>query len=369
MAEAKAPGKLMLSGEWSVLEPDIPCIVLAVDRYVKAKAESSTETEIELKDFGIKVKAAFDGNRFSAEASGEEEKKLSFAIHAAEATLRYLKGKGREIRPFRLSTESEISLVELADGTKTKVGFGSSAAAVVAIITALMEFYGEDTKSSAAKERIYKLGCIAHYFAQGKVGSAFDVAASAYAQPIIYRKFDGSWLSSRIESGSPVTEIVESAWAHLSVEPIKLPDDFRLCVGFTGYSASTKELVLKIREAKKEDPDNYSRIINSIKGVTESLISAVKAGDKEGMLQAVRENRKYLKEFSDFSGNNLETEELKKLIELADSRDAAAKFSGAGGGDCAIAVCFSDEVKKQILKKWEDAGLYPMDVKVVQPQP
>ena len=39
--EIKTPGKLFLSGEWSVLEQGNPSIVIAVNKYVSVKIESS----------------------------------------------------------------------------------------------------------------------------------------------------------------------------------------------------------------------------------------------------------------------------------------------------------------------------------------
>jgi phosphomevalonate kinase len=208
------------------------------------------------------------------------------------------------------------------------------------------------------------LAAAAHYLGQGKVGSAFDIAASTYGGAVVYRRFDPDWLISEIESGKKLSEIVDSEWKGFSAESIELPEDFILCVAWTGSGASTKELVLKIREFKKTNEEEYWGIIDSIRRVTEDLIEAIKRKEKEKILELIDENRKYLRELGDASGTRLETEELAKLADIAKAYDAAGKFSGAGGGDCGIAVCFDPEIAMKIKDAWKKAGLYPLDVSI-----
>ncbi len=367
MIEVKAPGKLLLAGEWAVLEVGNPCIVMAVDKYVNAKVEESQGIVISAKDLGFEnLEAEFDGKelKFKKDLSEEEKEKLVMAKNSVETSLRYLKESGIEPKKFSVSTESEITSITLKDGSTAKVGFGSSAAAVVAIIKAVLKFHGQDIESAEAKEKIYKLGCIAHYFGQGKVGSAFDVAASTYGGVIVYRRFDPKWLVEELELGKPVKEVVESKWQAFEASPIKLPEDFILCVGFVGYSASTKALVVKMRDFKATNEARYNEIYGGIGKVVEQLIEAIKQKDKEKIMQGIKENRVLLKQLAEESGNDLETKELTTLIEAADAAGAAAKFSGAGAGDCGIAVCFDKEIAEKVKKVWGEKGIYPIEVSV-----
>ena len=91
---------------------------------------------------------------------------------------------------------------------------------------------------------------------------------------------------------------------------------------------------------------------------------AINASDKEKILVLLKQNRVLLKELSDKSKNNLETPELAKLADLADALGAAGKFSGAGGGDCGIAVCFDDDSAENVKKAWKENGIVPVDVKI-----
>jgi len=367
MIEVSAPGKLMLSGEWSVLEVDIPCIVLAVNERVYCRIEKSDEIELDAPDIGIRnLKGEFNGEKLTwkRDLTQNERDKVILPEKAIEITLRYLQDTEKKLINFKITTKSDISQVTLEDGTVTKIGFGSSAAAVVAIVGAILKFHGFGIIKKEEKDRIYKLAAIAHYIGQGKVGSAFDIAASTYGGAVVYRRFDPDWLIQEMGSGEGLNEIIDVEWKAFFAENIRLPKDFILCVGWTKTGASTKELIMKIQDFKRVNEKKYWEIINSIKDVTERLIVAVKKNDKKKILNLIDKNRTHLKELSDLSGSRLETEELTKLIEISKKFRAAGKFSGAGGGDCGIAVCFDNNTAQEIKNSWKGAGLYPINIEI-----
>lgn len=369
VVKVKAPGKLMLAGEWAVLEKGNPCIVMAVNKYVTAFAEEAPQITINAIDLGIEgIEAEFEGNelKIKKEISEEEKEKIVMAKNSVEIALRFLTAIGIKTKNFTLSTESEITSISLKNGSFAKVGFGSSAAAVIAIVSAILKLHGQDIESLPAKEKIYKLGCIAHYFGQGKVGSAFDVAASAYKGVIVYKRFDPDAVIKKIESGKTLKEIVESKWEGFEANPINLPEDFILCVGFVGYSASTKELVVKMRDFKANNKEEYEKIYYSIKKTVENLVKAIKQKNHQKILDNIRKNRGLLQQLSKKSGNDLETKELTKLIETAEKHGAAAKFSGAGAGDCGIAICFDTKTAQKIKKAWAEKNIYPIEVSIVK---
>ena len=80
----------------------------------------------------------------------------------------------------------------------------------------------------------------------------------------------------------------------------------------------------------------------------------------------LRENRKQLQDLSTSSQNNLETKELGILADIAEKYGCAGKFSGAGGGDCGIAVSFDAEKSKKIKGAWKRKGIIPLKVKISQ---
>ncbi|MAG18186.1 MAG: phosphomevalonate kinase [Candidatus Diapherotrites archaeon] len=354
-----APGKLMLSGEWSVLENGVPCIVLAVDQRVYASIEEASETKINLKDFEIETNAVIEGTKISFE---KEDEKLLFTKHSIETALKYIAAKGIAVKNFELETRGDNTTVAV-NGKQMKVGFGSSAAAVTAITGAVLKLHGIDIETKQGELVLFKLAIIAHFNAQGKVGSGFDVGASVFGGALVYKRFDAEWLVNELQEKS-VQGVADEEWPGFEARNISLPKELELMVGFTGKSASTKELVLKIREFKKEKPEEYEKIIESIKEVTEKLIIALQNSEKQKIIELLNENRKLLKTLSDASNNNLEIEEHKIMSEIASANGCAAKFSGAGGGDSSVGICFEKETKEKVLKEWKEKGIIPIEANV-----
>ncbi|MHA1443550.1 MAG: hypothetical protein ACTSR4_02220, partial [Candidatus Hodarchaeales archaeon] len=62
MLTISAPGKLMLSGEWSILERNTRCIVLAVQQRIYATIQDSECISVHLKDFNIECRAEIKNN-------------------------------------------------------------------------------------------------------------------------------------------------------------------------------------------------------------------------------------------------------------------------------------------------------------------
>jgi mevalonate kinase len=52
------------------------------------------------------------------------------------------------------------------------------------------------------------------------------------------------------------------------------------------------------------------------------------------------------------------------LSEIANKNNAAGKLSGAGGGDCGIAICFDEDSAQNVKKQWKDNGLYLIDATI-----
>ncbi len=356
MMKVSAPGKLMIAGEWAVLEGHA-CIVTAVNRRVYAEIAESDEISVSIDDFKIKgVAADYADNTLGwINADGEQAKKLVFTKAAIEAALQYL---GR-YKPFRLRTWGEESQARIGNETK-KIGFGSSAAAVVAVTGAILAFHGIDTNKN--KGVIYKLSAIAHYFAQGKVGSAFDIAASVYGGVVAYNRFDAEWLMKQFEMKKSVRDIVAMEWPGFRAGKMNIPKGFMLLVGWTKESASTGAMIKQMQDFKKSNPKRYNDIYGGIGKLAENLINAWGKEDREKITELMRSNENLLRGLGAESGVNIETPELKKLSDIANNAGAAGKLSGAGGGDCGMAICFDEKTAKKVKDGWKAAGLYPIDV-------
>ncbi|VVB54575.1 Phosphomevalonate kinase [uncultured archaeon] len=293
----------------------------------------------------------------------EVTKKMLVAHHAIETTLRYLEAKGVSPAPFAVETENKDTLINLPGGGTTKVGFGSSAAATAGLVAAILSHAGDDLSLREAKDRVFKISTLAHYLAQGKVGSAFDIAAATYGGTLIYERFDPEWLIKETNA-KPLPQVIDEKWPSFTAEHLKMPEGFTLLAAFSGVSASTTEFVKKVSELKKTNPMEYNLIYGAIADITHHFIAAAKEGDTEETLSLLCENRKLLLQLQRSSGVTLEIPQLTNIIETANKAGAAAKFSGAGGGDCAIAVTYDHKVASEVKKKWAEAGIPEIPVKI-----
>lgn len=361
MVKVSAPGKMFLSGEWAVLEVGNPGVVAAVNKRVFADVGQSKDDRIHIsiRDFGINdLACSFAGSTltFERELTDQEKKDTLFMKASIEAAMKYL-GK---IRPFTIETWGEDTNVEI-DGKIKKVGFGSSAATVVAVLGGILKFHGNDIESLDAKARIYKLAALTHYLAQGKVGSAFDIAASTYGGVFIYQRFDPDWLMQRMDSKASLRDVIEERWPSFKAEPLIIPEGFKLVIGWTRESASTSDMVKQMDSFKNSQPDEYKRIYDSIADIVREEIPAWKSGDTKKLTPLLRKNEDLLRELGEESGVNIETPDLKRLSDLANQVGAAGKLSGAGGGDCGIAICFDQKTASDVEDIWKKSGFYVVD--------
>ncbi|MBI2578584.1 MAG: phosphomevalonate kinase [Candidatus Aenigmarchaeota archaeon] len=359
MIHYSAPGKQFISGEWSILEMGNVGVVAAVNKRVHAVVQAAEKITISIDDFAISgLEADWNGKEIVI-SGGHEKEKLQFIKESMETTLRFLQDKGIKTKPFKIRSWGELSQI-IVNGEAKKIGFGSSASVTVAVTAVLLDYHGYE----ASKEEIYKLATIAHYFAQGKVGSAFDVAASTYGGVFAYSRFDPGWLTSKIERVERIADIVKEKWPGFFVEQLEVPADFYLLIAWTGESFSTSAAIKKMNEFKAADSGQYQELIGRVANTARSVADYWKRKERSSVLELLRKNEDYLRELGEKSGVPIETPALKLLADIANKCGAAGKLSGSGGGDCGIGVCFDDRTAGKVKEEWEKAGLYFVDATI-----
>lgn len=369
-----APGKLMLAGEWAVLELGVPCVVIAIDKKVTVRAYIDLREKVfsvTAPDLKLETKHAVWQNQklhWQPELTPEEKEKLLMAQFAIETTLKYLEAAGKKILPIGITTASEDCVVQLSSGETKKIGFGSSAAAVVAIVKAILQLHGIHTQTQQELERVFKLSCIAHFEAQGKVGSSFDVAASTFGGVLQYKRFDPTWLQEQYQQGQNLKQIAETPWPALELQPLQLPENFHLLLGYTGPDSSTKEMIQKVNACKETRKEDYWQVIDAIKQCVEELIPAIRQNNPEKITEELQRNRNALIGLSEVSGVELETRMLANLANIAEQNGCAGKLSGSGGGGVGIAVCFDSHVQQIIEAEWKKAGIEPVHASIAPHQ-
>ncbi|MRG85705.1 phosphomevalonate kinase [Salinibacillus xinjiangensis] len=347
----KVPGKLMIAGEYAVLEPGQECVVVAVNRYVTAQIQESKLNQLRLPDLGLESITWRDS--FPITFSSDDPR-LTFIRNAMEVVGEYMTEMSMEGRPFRLSISSGLD-----DSSGKKYGLGSSAAVVVSVVTAMLHFY----QLEPTRELIFKLAAIAHVQSQGS-GSGADVAASTYGGWIHYSAFQAGWLLNERREKNSILPLIQEPWPHLFIQPLKQPSQIILAVGWTGDVISTGPMIQQIKTWQNDHPDEYKNFLqNSCEAVT-GLVHSLEASNIENSISSLAKNREALVNLGKQAGILIETPKLKALAEVAERLGGSGKSSGAGGGDCGIAFVTSDKQLDLLYAEWKREDIEPLDIQV-----
>jgi phosphomevalonate kinase len=328
--------------------------VVAINRRVCCEILESKQISVTLQDIGLSASAEIHQQSIEwiPPLSQSFIQSLKFARNAIECALNYLS----RFNTFHLKTWSEPASLE-----GQKVGFGTSAAAVVAIVGAILKFHGVDILSEKGREIVFKLACIAHFQAQGNIGSGFDVAASTWGGIFVYKRFNPIWLESQLKESIPLPRIIQKKWPCLLTERLSLLPHFHMLVGWTGSPASTEKMVQEV----SHQPDRIV-IYDKIRELVIKLITAWKGNNPQDILTLIRQNELLLRELGRETGVLIETPALRNLANVANQSGAAGKLSGAGGGDCGIALYFDSNITHALKKSWQALGIQIIDVRIDQ---
>lgn len=354
MITVKAPGKLYIAGEYAVVEPGFPAVIVALDQFVTVSIDQS-------QDVGRIASKQYQENSLYWRRNGDElvfdnrDNPFHYILSAIRFTEQYAREQGKTLKLFNLKINSQL---DSKDGRK--YGLGSSAAVTVGTIKALCRFY----ELTLSKDEIYKLAAIAHLAIQGN-GSLGDIAASVYGGWIAYRAFDHDWLQAQLHE-TTLSDLLHLQWPGLEIQILTPPKDLALLIGWSGSPASTSQLVDKITIATATKHEAYARFLAESKQCVDQLIHGFKTLNLELIQKQITMNRRILQKLGDFSQVSIETPLLKEMCDIAEKIGGAAKTSGAGGGDCGIALVSKHLNKQAIFDHWRNLGVEPLNLNVHQ---
>jgi len=298
MITVSAPGKLMLLGEHAVVH-NRPCLVTAVDQRIEAKITLLDKQEFQLEAPDVKINGY--KKAMSDLGKGDIPKGAKFVeIAVKNFAQKYGLQKG-----VKVTTKSEFS---------SQFGFGSSSASTVCVVQALSELTGR----KLSKKQIFSLAYKTVLDIQGK-GSGFDVAAAVYGGTLYF-----------VTQGKTIKQL------NLRSLP--------LIVGYSGIKADTVTLMNQVSEKAKRYPLVIESIYTNIEKVVELARKSFIKCDWQSVGELMDINQGYLESLGVSS---------KKLAAMNyAARDAGAygaKLSGAGGGDCMIAL--APDAKRKAVEK------------------
>ncbi len=351
----RVPGKLMIAGEFAVLEPYQNLVVMAVDRFVYTTWKPCEQNRITFQDFQLNdLSWEYKQNKVNIHST---DQRVHYVENAMTTAFHYLQENGITPDKFELSIKSELD-----DASGIKYGLGSSAAVVTSVITAILEKY---LPKATTADLIFKLAAITHVNTQGN-GSGADVAASAYGGILHYASFQAEWLKTALDGAGLLTDLLATDWTYLSVHPIRIPKDVHICVGWTGKPASTGKLVEKILNLKKTNHTFFEEFLTTSEKAVKNILTGMEKENIPLLLEGIKQNRQTLAKVGRHADTPVETPLLGTLCDLAEQHGGAGKPSGAGGGDCGIAFMPSKERADALMKAWSEAGIKPLDI---QPNP
>lgn len=289
-----APGKLMLLGEHAVVYGR-PCIVTAVNQRMKATIELTDEPVFQLNAPDVQV--ADYKKPMSELGIGDIPKGAKFV----EIAIKNFSEKHPIQGGVKVTTSSKFS---------SQFGFGSSSASTVCIIKALSELTGAALDNKA----IFNLSHKTVLDIQGK-GSGFDVAAAVYGGTLYF------------VTGGTVIERLDI-------------DSIPLIVGYSGIKADTVTLVNQVLGKAKKYPEIIENIYTEIGKLVEQAKSAILSKNWQTLGELMNFNQGLL------AALGVSTKQLSDMIYSARETGACgAKLSGAGGGDCIIAIALKDKIQ------------------------
>ncbi|MEQ1803252.1 MAG: hypothetical protein ABL989_15085 [Gammaproteobacteria bacterium] len=352
--EAQAPGKLVIVGEYAVLE-GAPGLAVAVD--VRAEARITpvpgSGNQLVIPDTGESFRFRWvpgSSPRWEGVSPG------AFGL-PLEACAEILAVRGL-LPP---ATELPACQIELAtaafhhigrDGQRVKLGLGSSAAIVVALTGALLRFAGGP---ALPRQVLIAICCEAHRRLQGGTGSGIDVA-TAITGGAVAIDF-GRQPGARRESDAGVPQ------AH----PVSWPRRLCMTAVWSGQSASTPAMLGRLRAFRERDATRFASHMERLGANAGQAVAAWTADDTAGLLGAIAGYESGLRQLDEAAGIGIFSPAHERLRAIAVKHGAVYKPSGAGGGDFGIALTDSRTVDQAVRAACVAEGFAVLDAELCAP--
>ncbi|MGX7074317.1 phosphomevalonate kinase [Falseniella ignava] len=321
MIAVKTCGKLYWAGEYAILEPGQLALLKDIPIYMTAEIDFSDTYRIY-------------SDMFDYEVNLTPDPAYSLIQEAIGLMKEFLIDRGQTLRPFSLEIRGKM------EREGKKFGLGSSGSVVVLVIKAILALYN----LSVDQDLLFKLAS-AVLLKRGDNGSMGDIACIVAEDLVLYQSFDRQKVSSWLRQ-EKLTTVLELDWGFsiLQVTPA-LKCDF--LVGWTKEVAVSSQMVQQI---KKNIDSNF---LTASKNTVVRLVEALAQGDKEKVIERMEQASQLLEGLS----SDIYTPSLRQLKEASQDLQAVAKSSGAGGGDCGIALSFDVQSTETIKNRWADLGI------------
>ena len=321
MTIVKTCGKLYWAGEYAILEPGQLALIKAIPIYMTAEIKASDVYRLYSDMFTYSVDMRPDS---------------SYALIQETVALveEYLTDQGVDLQPFSLEIRGKM------EREGKKFGLGSSGSVIVLVIKAMLAFY----ERPADREILFKLAS-AVLLKRGDNGSMGDIACIVSEDLVLYKSFDREKVAEWLEKEDLKTVLARD-WG-FSIRSVEAALKFDFLVGWTKEVAVSSHMVKQIKN------NMNASFLQASKEIVANLVKALQVGQEETVIDLLEQASQLLEGLS----SDIYTPSLRQLKDSSRDIKAVAKSSGAGGGDCGIALSFDQNSTTLLKKRWADLGI------------
>ena len=321
MTIVKTCGKLYWAGEYAILEPGQLALIKAIPIYMTAEIKASNDYRLYSDMFSYSVDLRPDSS-------------YTLIQETVALVEEYLTAQGVELQPFSLDVRGKM------EREGKKFGLGSSGSVVVLVIKAMLAFY----ERLADRELLFKLAS-AVLLKRGDNGSMGDIACIVSEDLVLYQSFDREKVAQWLEK-EELQAVLDRDWG-FSIRSVEPALEFDFLVGWTKEVAVSSHMVKQIKD------NMNSSFLQASKETVANLVKALEVGQEETIIDLLEQASQLLEGLS----SDIYTPSLRQLKNASQDLKAVAKSSGAGGGDCGIALSFDQDSTTLLKKRWADLGI------------
>ena len=321
MTLVRTCGKLYWAGEYAILEPGQLALLKAIPIYMTAEINASDVYRLYSDMFTYSVDMRPDS---------------SYALIQETVALveEYLTAQGVVLQPFSLDIRGKM------EHEGKKFGLGSSGSVIVLVIKAMLAFYDRP----AERELLFKLAS-AVLLKRGDNGSMGDIACIVSEDLVLYQSFDREKVTQWLEK-EELQVVLARDWG-FSIRSVEPALKFDFLVGWTKEVAVSSHMVKQIKN------NMNANFLQASKEIVANLVNALQVGQEETVIDLLEQASQLLEGLS----SDIYTPSLRQLKDASRDLKAVAKSSGAGGGDCGIALSFDQDSTTLLKKRWADLGI------------
>lgn len=319
LIQESAPGKIVICGEYTVLEGN-PALALAVNPRVVSTFRPDSLLTI----------SCIAGSK------------------ADPSYLKFVNGVFAHLPKLGLSVpigHYQIDSSALYCDDK-KIGLGSSAAVCVALIKTVFKA----ASHAFSEDELFKAALHIHRKLNNALGSGLDIASCCAEKLIHYQ------LIANKKNQSTDIRDMQACYSYVADE---IAAQFKQIIipVFSGQSQSTASYVHNFSQLKQSNPSLHQQLIGKLAAANNEFFACLQQAKiyEEDLIAAVKNIAEKLEDLGLAMKVQMHTPAHEKINAIAQNYGAATKISGAGGGD--ISLCFvKPEFYAALSQKLSAAG-------------